>query len=73
MTKISELKSRKMLWSFIDYCVCHKEERFWQALRNWSGYAFIWGSHIFPDPDSGAEWIEACLEDTFYKENKEDK
>lgn len=23
--------------SFLAYCVEHPEERFWQALRNWSG------------------------------------
>jgi hypothetical protein len=35
------LKSRKELSSFILYCQNHPEERFWQALQNWSGYTSI--------------------------------
>lgn len=27
----------KLLKSFTSYCKKHPEERFWQALRNWSG------------------------------------
>jgi len=38
---MSEMKSEKALDSFCGYCVTHPEERFWQALRNWSGAAFI--------------------------------
>jgi len=37
------------------YCQAHPTERFWQALRNWSGAAFI----IFEDGDGNGE-------DTFY-------
>lgn len=29
-------KNTKVLLSFIVYCFNHPEERFWQALRNWS-------------------------------------
>jgi hypothetical protein len=29
------------LASFVSYCVQHPDERFWQAVRNWSGYSFI--------------------------------
>lgn len=35
------MKSTKELLSFISYCIAHPEERFWQALRNWSEYHFI--------------------------------
>lgn len=38
------MKSLTQLQSFTDYCVEHQDERFWQALRNWSGYQFIYGS-----------------------------
>ena len=40
------MKSRnsEVLSSFIKYCEKHPEERFWQALRNWSGNAFIWAT-----------------------------
>lgn len=26
---------------FLDYCLKHPEQRFWQALRNWSGASSI--------------------------------
>ena len=35
------LKSRDCLTSFIRHCVTHPDERFWQALVNWSGYTLI--------------------------------
>jgi hypothetical protein len=41
------------------------EERFWQALRNWSGYNFIYGSY---DDDYKIELTN--LEDTFYIEDE---
>jgi len=34
-------KSRAVLQDFIEYCREHPHERFWQALRNWSGCGFI--------------------------------
>ena len=55
------MKSRKELSSFIDYCLDNPEQRFWQCLRNWSGYNFIYGSNT---PEN------INLEDTFHKEGK---
>lgn len=34
-------KNQEKLFSFMEYCLQHPELRFWQALRNWSGKAFI--------------------------------
>lgn len=34
-------KSYDVLEKFIKYCQLHPEERFWQALKNWSGAAYI--------------------------------
>lgn len=34
-------KNKENLLDFIKYCLDHPEERFWQALRNWSGFDFI--------------------------------
>jgi hypothetical protein len=34
-------KNKDLLESFTKYCEVHPEERFWQALRNWSGWPFI--------------------------------
>jgi len=55
-------KNRKVLESFIEYCIVHPEERFWQALRNWSGAYSI----NYEDYDYRGEMI-----DTFYFEGKE--
>lgn len=61
------MKSKELLDSFNKYCNEHKEERFWQALRNWSGYSFIFGTK------KDTVWAKDCinttdLEDTFYKD-----
>lgn len=37
-------KNAKTLASFVVYCEAHPEQRFWQALRNWSGWPFIYAS-----------------------------
>ena len=55
------IRSRGPLTSFIRYCVTHPEERFWQALRNWSGYSFIYGS---------TNQMFENMHDTFYIEGK---
>ena len=70
-------KNKETLVDFIKYCLDHPELRFWQALRNWSGYWFIFawrprqpvsigkdGNHKV---DKGLDEIkELGLEDTFY-------
>ena len=52
---------------FVKYLMSHPEQRFWQAVRNFSEYSFIVGSNVTPEmmSDSGA-----VMEDTFYKEGK---
>jgi len=54
------MKSKKLFESFRKYCVTHQEERFWQALTNWSKYRFIFGSQS----DSFEDFTN--LEDVFY-------
>ena len=54
------MKSKKLLLDFINFCIQYPELRFWQALRNWSGFNFINASY---------EKCEQC-EDTFYWETK---
>jgi hypothetical protein len=34
-------RNSEVLQDFIDYCIKHPDERFWQALRNWCGWLFI--------------------------------
>jgi hypothetical protein len=62
-------KSEKQVWptrnsealqSFVQYCEEHPEQRFWQALRNWSKWRYIVGTNIRGD--------ESQAVDTFYLE-----
>jgi hypothetical protein len=56
-------KNKKLLLSFITYCFLHPEERFWQAIRNWSGAAYIFiGDKLSTEIQGGR--------DTFYFEDK---
>jgi hypothetical protein len=36
-----QTRNSEVLKSFVEYCTTNPELRFWQALRNWSGYHFI--------------------------------
>jgi hypothetical protein len=54
-------KNKETLASFVAYCREHPEQRFWQALRNWAGVAFVLVSGELPGPGQL---------DTFYREGK---
>lgn len=56
--KIRSEKTKKL---FIKYLEEHPQERFWQAVRNFSGYPFVIGSNIPPEDTENQE-------DTFYRE-----
>ncbi len=60
-------KNKEVLGSFIKYCREHPEQRFWQALRNWSGFGFVFLSDKLFHEDSFVEE----LQDTFYWEGKD--
>lgn len=60
------MKSNKQLKNFVDYCLEHPEERFWQALRNWSGAGFIFWTDSTIDPAK----VNKKFIDTFYWEEK---
>lgn len=63
-----QIDQRKLvLASFINYCALHPEERFWQALRNWSGHDFIVATNFAPY-DFGKE--NAWMKDTFSWEGR---
>lgn len=36
------VKNAELLASFTTYCYENPEQRFWQALRNWSGWAAVY-------------------------------
>ena len=38
----SDSNNEKTLATFVTYCEARPELRFWQALRNWSGFNFVW-------------------------------
>jgi hypothetical protein len=57
--ELREKETNELLDSFVAYCKAHSEQRFWQALRNWTGVAYIF---VGKDKDN--------LKDTFYWENK---
>lgn len=56
-------KNMTLLLSFTAYCYKNPEERFWQALRNWSGQSFILASDSCP--------VFANQKDTFYWEGRD--
>jgi hypothetical protein len=39
-------RNSEVLASFIGYCVAHPQDRFWQALLNWSGFGYIFASGV---------------------------
>ena len=61
-------KNIKLLKEFTKYCIAHPEERLWQALRSWSGFAFIYATNkiITINKEDSSE-----LQDTFYFEGKD--
>lgn len=59
-------KNINQLNDFTDFCLQHPEMRFWQALRNWSEYSFIYGSNYTLVDLTGMSKSH-FIEDTFYK------
>lgn len=59
-------KNKDLLAGFTKYCEEHPEQRFWQALRNWAGVAFVLTSDDF---DFTARTY-STVQDTFYWDNK---
>jgi len=55
-------RNEKVLDDFIRYCIMHPEERFWQALRNWSKFSFVFVATTHEN---------SSLQDTFYWEGKD--
>jgi hypothetical protein len=53
-------RNSEVLADFVKYCQEHPDERFWQAIRNWSGYF-----KVVVGPTTMDEGL-----DTFYWEGK---
>ena len=65
------MKSQKLLVKFTKYCMDNPDERFWQALRNWSEYSFIYGQKSGGAAEDMTDMFgkECKLYDTFYIED----
>jgi hypothetical protein len=59
-----ESKNVRLLLEFQRYCLQHPEERFWQALLNWSGVYKISADDV---TDEGIRMFNV---DTFYWEGR---
>lgn len=59
-------KNKELLDSFVAFCNEHPEYRFWQALRNWCGWPFVYVSDSLIKTVSGDQ---TRVRDTFYWEN----
>ena len=62
---LKEMKSKSLLESFTAYCRANPDQRFWQALRNWAGWPFIFVAKDYPIGEN-VIWNG---EDTFYWEH----
>jgi hypothetical protein len=56
---MNSTRNNLILTDFADYCAAHPDQRFWQALRNWSGFNFVTVGDTFDENH-----------DTFYWEGK---
>jgi len=61
-----KIRSFILLKSFVLYCYQHPEERFWQALRNWSDYNFILSADGIDFTNHEIKYTD--IKDTFYIE-----
>lgn len=73
-------KNEKMLASFTEYCNKYPEQRFWQALRNWTqqnldhncGFIYMAPGNAFTMMMEGLDKeVVDSLKDTFYIEDDE--
>lgn len=61
----TDVRDSEIKENFIQYMDDHPELRFWQAVRNWSGYGFVYAGEGEMQPDGE---IKLNVEDTFYWE-----
>lgn len=65
-------KNKKLLEQFIEYCETNPEQRFWQALRNWSevGFVYVQKKGDFLVKANAMNGQDIQIVDTFYFEDK---
>lgn len=59
-------KNTEVLADFLNYCNQHPEQRFWQALRNWSGFQYLYKAEYH-----APHYLDVTYTDTFYWEGKD--
>ena len=69
---MKETRNSKVLRSFVKYCEKHPDQRFYQALLNWSGLPWIVASSA-PADRINAKLLKTLMrvEDTYYWEGKD--
>jgi hypothetical protein len=60
-----------VLKDFVNYCEAHPDQRFWQALRNWSGFGYIFVSNEWDIYDGTTHDIHDVAKDTFNWEGRD--
>jgi len=65
-SQLGHTRNSEVLASFVAYCRAYPELRFWQALRNWSGYNFVLVSNRHPNDTDGP----ARILDSFHFEGR---
>ena len=66
MNAYNHTKAHPLLEEFVKYCWDHPDQRFWQALTNWSGVSYLVSSDL---PFCG----HCDSQDTFYWETNKGK
>lgn len=56
-------RNSEALASFTQYCEDNPDQRFWQALRNWSDYAYVLGFN------GDAHALQEYLDNAYYPYN----
>lgn len=56
MTNNQPSKNAELLADFVAYCEANPELRFWQVLRNWSGYGFVLVKNDTETPQDTYYW-----------------
>ena len=64
-----KIKSKEKLLDFVAFCIENPSLRFWQALREWSKFNFIFASNVKNIRDiMDLDKLADVLEDTYYIE-----
>ena len=53
-------RNEDVLAAFTQYCETHPDEGFWQCLRGWTSFTFIYGS--MSKPAEMIDWDDRSLE-----------